>query len=111
LSLILGNVVPYPSSSNVCTEVTLNRERVTSLFESNPMSRLRVLDVNLTLASIAVARALLAAMPSDAELIATLNVKEGNSFDDFTCSEAAFTKKAAWHHGFGAVYIRLQFCI
>ena len=40
-------------------EVTLTRDRVLSLFESNPMRRLNVLDVNLTLASITVANTLL----------------------------------------------------
>ena len=40
-------------------EVTLTRDRVLSLFESNPMSHIRVLDVNLTFASIAVATTLL----------------------------------------------------
>ena len=40
-------------------EVTLTRDRVLSLFESNPMRRLNVLDVNLTLASITAANTLL----------------------------------------------------
>ena len=53
-----GHVVPSPSST-MSPEVTLTRDRVLSLFESNPMRRLRVLDVNLTLASITVANTLL----------------------------------------------------
>ena len=53
-----GHVVPSPSST-MSPEVTLTRDRVLSLFESNPVRRLRVLDVNLTLASITVANTLL----------------------------------------------------
>ena len=53
-----GHVVPSPSST-MSPEVTLTRDRVLSLFESNPMRRLNVLDVNLTLASITVANTLL----------------------------------------------------
>ena len=56
-----GHVVPNPSST-MSPEVTLTRDRVLSLFESNPMSRIRILDVNLTLGSIAVATALLEVM-------------------------------------------------
>ena len=90
---ISGHVVPSPSPSTMAPEVTLTRDRVLSLFESNPMRRLRVLDVNLTLASIAVATALLEALPRDAEYIATLNVKvsipeslEGENFGDLVSS-------------------------
>ena len=51
--------VSSPSPAAGPLEVTLTRDRVLALFEANPMRRIRVLDVNLTLASIAVATTLL----------------------------------------------------
>ena len=51
-------------------EVTLTRDRVLSLFESNPMSHIRVLDVNLTFASIAVAVSLTVAGEVEEETVA-----------------------------------------
>ena len=77
-------------------ETAFNNDRVVYLFELNPMRRLKVFDIQLTLTSILAAKTLLGVLPKDIKSIATLNVKvsipeslEGESFGDLVSSVLA----------------------
>lgn len=96
-------------------EVTFNKDRIEALFEDNPMSRLRTLDVNLTVGSIAAAKLLLQKLPAQMDLVATLNVKvsipeslEGENFGDLVSSVlgrmAAFKEECHGRRGCKVVW-------
>ncbi len=114
---ITGNVVSVSEETGAgtpalasSTEVVLTKERVQHLFSLNRMRRLRELDVNMTLSSIAAAQELLESLPADIESVATLNVKvcipeslEGENFGDLVSSVlarmASFKSECQLHRG------------
>ncbi len=83
---VSGSIV---SSGEGNSEVVLTKDRVEYLFTLNPMTKLRELNVDMTIASIVAAHTLLDGLPREMKSLSTMNVKvsipeslEGQSFGD-----------------------------
>ena len=95
-SLKVSMMIVLPSQTSSFNEITFSNERILHLFELNPMTNLKVLDIPMTLTSISAAKSLLDLLPQDMRSVATLNVKvsipeslEGESFGDLVSSVLA----------------------